>query len=742
MPATYTDSIDGLTTSVAEKAPVVVATSGAITLSGEQTVNSVACVEGDRVLVKDQDDSTTNGIYVCSDGAWSRALDFNGNRDVVKGTSVRVAGPSVSTGSLYIVTTENPIVIGTSAIVFVQKPEGAGESVDFISLEDLRASSTDQNYVTVLAANEGGSTGRMELYNNGTTGTPTTNGNRFSDLAAGTFFNAAGIGYSLVLDQTISFYTFGAVGDGSTDDATAMQLAFDSGRPLYGYNGTFLANSTITLPTQIFLHGQSARGCVIKSGVVAGSLFDTDPAGVSFMWLKNFTCEGNNLTGASGNGHCFNFIDPAISSGSNTPQVSVLENIYIRRFRGTDDADNGGVTKVASAGVIAYDALALTCRRVFVQTCGHGFYFRQTQNCRITDCLVEGMQKAGVFSYANQNLVIENSDLIECGDGSTDSGYPVADAGMGIVVSYEDDGISLTGSKLKSHYGDACIVAKGNTQNFTIERCWIRGTAIGNVQYRGIYAERIAGLVVRNNLFFPTAGDYAGSQTYRAIELYNPSVAPSCDATIEDNVFMDGSGLTTEYNVGITGNGTTRLHNTVVRQNRFGSNASVSAATTVTRDIYISNCLLDSSYIGMNSHYAPTNVTRTACVEYASGVVTKTTIAPSNFVTGGGSITANYVGVAESVSTSTDYGDAAATLSSLTESTAVWNTPLTANRSVSLSTTGASSGLRKRVVRTAAATGAFNLNVGSGPLKALAAGQWCEVEYNGSAWALMAFGSL
>src|SRR3990167_9558752 len=99
MPATYTDSIDGLTTSVAEKAPVVVATNGAITLFGEQTVNGVACFEGDRVLVKDQPDPTENGIRICSDGAWPRALDFNGNRDVVKGTSVRVAGPSVSTGS-------------------------------------------------------------------------------------------------------------------------------------------------------------------------------------------------------------------------------------------------------------------------------------------------------------------------------------------------------------------------------------------------------------------------------------------------------------------------------------------------------------------------------------------------------------------------------------------------------------------------------------------------------------------
>jgi hypothetical protein len=45
-------------------------------------------------------------------------------------------------------------------------------------------------------------------------------------------------------------------------------------------------------------------------------------------------------------------------------------------------------------------------------------------------------------------------------------------------------------------------------------------------------------------------------------------------------------------------------------------------------------------------------------------------------------------------------------------------------------------------VRKATATGAFNLNVGTGPLKALAVGQWCEVEYDGTAWFLSQFGSL
>lgn len=228
MPATYTDSIDGLTTSVAEKAPVVVATNGAITLSGEQTVNGIACVEGDRVLVKDQDDSTTNGIYVCSDSAWSRALDFNGNRDVVKGTSVRVAGPSVSTGSLYIVTTENPIVIGTSAIVFVQKPEGTSESTLFVSMEDLRVSTTDQDYIETTSFYAGGTTGGAKLYRDGT-GTPTGLGAAViaAALAAGTFCNAAGNCYKLRTDQTINAFQFGATADATTDDRLFLQAAID-----------------------------------------------------------------------------------------------------------------------------------------------------------------------------------------------------------------------------------------------------------------------------------------------------------------------------------------------------------------------------------------------------------------------------------------------------------------------------------------------------------------------------------
>lgn len=95
-------------------------------------------------------------------------------------------------------------------------------------------------------------------------------------------------------------------------------------------------------------------------------------------------------------------------------------------------------------------------------------------------------------------------------------------------------------------------------------------------------------------------------------------------------------------------------------------------------------------------------------------------------------------------SVSSDNGNAGVTLTVGTSSkTQVWATVLTADRAVALSTTGAENGSRFRIVRKAAATGAFNLNVGSGPLKAMATpGSFCDVEYNGSAWALTAYGTL
>jgi len=94
------------------------------------------------------------------------------------------------------------------------------------------------------------------------------------------------------------------------------------------------------------------------------------------------------------------------------------------------------------------------------------------------------------------------------------------------------------------------------------------------------------------------------------------------------------------------------------------------------------------------------------------------------------------------VSRSADRGNESVTLTlGVSPMVNTWATPLTADRAVSLNNTNAVAGARFRIVRAASATGAYNLNVGGG-LKLLAAGQWCEVEYDGTTWVVTASGSL
>lgn len=83
--------------------------------------------------------------------------------------------------------------------------------------------------------------------------------------------------------------------------------------------------------------------------------------------------------------------------------------------------------------------------------------------------------------------------------------------------------------------------------------------------------------------------------------------------------------------------------------------------------------------------------------------------------------------------------DAAATVSPSVTNTIVLHTgTLTANRAVTLSASGITTGSIIRVVRTG--TGAFSLTIGG--LKALATNTWCDVVFNGTAWQLIAYGTL
>ena len=69
--------VDSVASGLDVKDSVRVATTANITLSGEQTIDGVSVVAGNRVLVKDQSTGSQNGLYLCVDGgSWTRATDM------------------------------------------------------------------------------------------------------------------------------------------------------------------------------------------------------------------------------------------------------------------------------------------------------------------------------------------------------------------------------------------------------------------------------------------------------------------------------------------------------------------------------------------------------------------------------------------------------------------------------------------------------------------------------------------
>lgn len=115
---TSVDRIQGLSGQQAIKTPCRLATTAAITLSGEQTIDGVSAVEGDRVLVKDQADATTNGVYDVSTGNWTRSLDFDGPGDITDGTMVLVGSGSTNADLVFKLNATEPIAIDTTALTF------------------------------------------------------------------------------------------------------------------------------------------------------------------------------------------------------------------------------------------------------------------------------------------------------------------------------------------------------------------------------------------------------------------------------------------------------------------------------------------------------------------------------------------------------------------------------------------------------------------------------------------------
>ena len=118
--------VDAARSGLDVKGSVRAATTANITLSGAQTIDGVSVIAGDRVLVKDQSTASTNGIYVAAASTWSRATDADVDAEVHAGMFAFVEEGTANADSGWVLTTNNPITVGSTALAFAQF-SGAGQ---------------------------------------------------------------------------------------------------------------------------------------------------------------------------------------------------------------------------------------------------------------------------------------------------------------------------------------------------------------------------------------------------------------------------------------------------------------------------------------------------------------------------------------------------------------------------------------------------------------------------------------
>lgn len=100
--------------------PVRMATTGNVPLSGLGAIDGVTPAQDDRILVHAQATASQNGIYLAKSTAWVRATDFDNSLETTDGVMIVVAQGSTHADTVWLLTTNAPITLGTTALTFTK----------------------------------------------------------------------------------------------------------------------------------------------------------------------------------------------------------------------------------------------------------------------------------------------------------------------------------------------------------------------------------------------------------------------------------------------------------------------------------------------------------------------------------------------------------------------------------------------------------------------------------------------
>lgn len=247
---------DSIAAGISPQMSVRVASTANLTLSGEQTIDGVL-TSGSRILVKNQTTASQNGIYITAAGAWARASDADTAGELSRSRYYFIQLGTSQAGTGWFISTQ-PTTLGTDPVQFSQFSSTANYSQGSGILLSGTIFSLDPS-VAMLRANSlsdvaSASTARVNLG----LGTIATQNASAVAITGGSFLGATNLAPSTAgarrtikgnFNLTVNVRDYGAVGDGTTDDTTAINNAIaslTSYSSLYFPSGFYLISGSLT----------------------------------------------------------------------------------------------------------------------------------------------------------------------------------------------------------------------------------------------------------------------------------------------------------------------------------------------------------------------------------------------------------------------------------------------------------------------------------------------------------------
>jgi len=458
-------------------------------------------------------------------GTWSREPDFDGNKDVTKGSQVPITDGSTSAGVVYRISTNNPITIDTTSIAF-----------ELASISDLSGSTFIQSGTGAVSQNS-----------------------------------------QTKMRERFSVVDFDAKFDGSTDDVAAFQAAHDAlpaaGGEILLPEGTTRVSSAINITKPMTITGQGQGSTIILTTSATAKIFNVTGEEVlirnlqfgsaiartggayvhfdstanrgtikDFLMLSYFigvqiTAEatirikdGSIRTGVTNAGGSGIFID-----GGNDHYI---DNITMDAAAGSQPAagirvTNSGSTNITNCGIIhhTHDLLinpqdgqtvaSLYAINTFFDTAERGIFIDPGGTGVVTRCHFIGCWTS---SHSDQGVLINSGGTGERSGIEFIGHHSVLNTGIGfhllkgtdirivggafnqneqgIAVAADVDEFSIVGAQAGAGFGVngnsnwGIIVAAGTSDNYTITNNDVRGNTSGGISDGGSGTTKI----IRDNL--------------------------------------------------------------------------------------------------------------------------------------------------------------------------------------------------------------------------------------------------